>query len=135
LVAGGALKPLLDAYSRAEARRISRTISAVRSRADAGGVAVWGAGAKGVTFLNLADPDGNNVSWVIDVNPNKQGKFIPGTAHPIVALGAMRDGRAASAIVMNPNYLDESRAMVASEGIDLELVTDDHDAPLTNGLR
>ncbi len=135
LVASGALKPRLDAYGQAEARRISRTTSAVRSRADAGGVAVWGAGAKGVTFLNLADPEGHSVSCVIDVNPNKQGKFIPGTAHPIVALGAMRDGRAASAIVMNPNYLDESRAMVAREGIDLELVTDEHDAPFTNRLR
>jgi len=133
--AGGTLKPRLDAYVQDESDRIAGTTSMVRSLAAAGGVAVWGAGAKGVTFLNLADPQADSVSCVIDVNPNKHGKFIPGTGHPIVSLGAMRDGRAASAIVMNPNYLDESRAMVAREGLDLDLVTDRHGSPSSKGTR
>lgn len=75
----GALEERLVAYRAAEALSISRTTAAVRSLAASGGVAVLGAGAKGVTFLNLADPEAANVSCVIDVNPYKQGKFIPGT--------------------------------------------------------
>ena len=48
-----------------------------------GSFAVWGAGAKGSTFLNLLDTERKAVKYVIDINPAKQNKFIAGTGHPI----------------------------------------------------
>jgi hypothetical protein len=39
---------------------------------------VWGAGAKGVSFLNMLNNQ-EKIEYVIDVNPRKQGMYIAGT--------------------------------------------------------
>lgn len=78
-----------------------------------GPVVVWGAGAKGLTFCNLVDPDRELISAVVDVNPVKQGRFLGGTGHPIVAPPIERGGVAA-AIVLNPNYVPEVRELMAT---------------------
>jgi hypothetical protein len=75
-----------------------------------GPVFAWGAGAKGVTFCNLADPDCTRLAGVVDVNPAKQGQFLPGTGHPIVPPATAAG--AAAVLVFNPNYLTEVRAML-----------------------
>lgn len=80
----------------------------------------WGAGAKGVTFCNLADPDCTRLAGVVDVNPAKQGKFLPGTGHPIVPPEAVAD--AAAVLVFNPNYIAEVRATLESLGSRAEVI-------------
>jgi hypothetical protein len=75
-------------------------------------LAVWGGGAKGVSFVSLHDPDANRIECVIDINPQKQGRFIPVTGHPIVAPEEAARRGITAAIVMNPNYFDEIRAIV-----------------------
>ena len=60
---------------------------------EAGPVAVWGAGSKGVSFLNLVGA-GRDVSYVVDVNPNKTGLYIPGTGQIVVAPDELRGPRA-----------------------------------------
>jgi hypothetical protein len=77
-------------------------------------VFAWGAGAKGVTFCSLADPDCSRLAGVVDVNPAKQGKFLPGTGHPIVPPRAATD--AAAVLVLNPNYVAEVRATLGRLG-------------------
>src|SRR5262249_38407690 len=54
-------------------------------------VAVWGAGAKGMTFAQITDPDGENIDCIIDLNPAKQGRYSPGTGHEIVSPLAASD--------------------------------------------
>ncbi|MDA4132854.1 MAG: class I SAM-dependent methyltransferase, partial [Thaumarchaeota archaeon] len=78
-----------------------------------GRVALWGAGAKGVTFAVTIDPAAQLIDCLIDLNPAKQSGFSPVTCHPIVSpeLAAKRQVR--SVIVMNPNYRDEIAARVA----------------------
>lgn len=70
-------------------------------------IAVWGAGAKGATFANLTDPDGTRIDCIVDLNPNKQGRFLPGTGHPIVAPAALAERGVGRALLMNPNYRPE----------------------------
>lgn len=48
-------------------------------------VAGYGAAAKGNTLLNLAGVRADLISYVVDLNPAKQGKFLPGSRIPIVA--------------------------------------------------
>jgi SAM-dependent methyltransferase len=78
--------------------------------------AVWGAGAKGVTFAQLIDPHRLWIDCLIDLNPKKQGTFAPGSGHPIIApsQAARRDIR--RIVVMNPNYAGEVRAYLDEMG-------------------
>ena len=46
-------------------------------------VVLWGGGSKGVTFLNMKG-DRDKIEYVIDTNPRKHGKYIPGTGQKIV---------------------------------------------------
>ena len=81
-----------------------------------GPVAVWGASAKGATFLVLADPGGSRVDCVIDINPAKQGRFIAATGHAIVAPDAAAQRGVGTIIIMNPNYREEIVATARSIG-------------------
>jgi hypothetical protein len=81
-----------------------------------GSVVVWGAGAKGVTFCNLADPSAQRIAAVVDVNPAKQGHFLPGTGHPIIAPEQAAADSVATVLVLNPNYTSEVSAALAKLG-------------------
>lgn len=87
-----------------------------------GKVALWGAGAKGATFANLLDPECTLIDCVVDLNPNKQGCFIPGTGHPIVAPTDLIRRGVSSAVLMNPNYRDENIKLLVQAGIELNLI-------------
>ena len=87
-----------------------------------GKLAVWGAGAKGVTFAGLVDPQAELIDCVIDVNPRKQGCFIPGTGHPIVGPQALAARGISAAVLMNPNYRQEDEAILAGLGAAVMLV-------------
>lgn len=78
--------------------------------------AIWGAGAKGSTFLNLLS-NSKHIHCVVDINPKKQGKYIGGTGHPIVAPNQLADYQIEHIIVMNHNYLEEIQQLVNSESI------------------
>lgn len=49
-------------------------------------VAAYGAAAKGNTLLNFAGVRADLLSYVVDINPHKQGKCMPGSRIPIVHL-------------------------------------------------
>ena len=83
------------------------------------GVAIWGAGAKGSTFLNLIDKNATKVSYVIDINPKKQNRYIGGTGHPIISPSGLAGKGIKNIIVMNVNYLDEIRPVTDPLGINL----------------
>jgi SAM-dependent methyltransferase len=96
--------------------------SRLRALAARGPVAVWGAGAKGATFVNLADADARTIDCVIDLNPNKQGRFIGGTGHPIVSVETLRTRDVRTVILMNPNYRAESENILAREGLTPDVI-------------
>lgn len=120
--AGPATSRLGDLVTRYRAEE-QRRLAAARRRLDdfreRGPVAIWGAGAKGVTFLNLLDPDARAIACAVDINPTKQGRYVPGTGHPIVAPGELGERGIATALVMNPNYAEESRAIVRELGFEV----------------
>ncbi|MBU2091928.1 MAG: methyltransferase, partial [Alphaproteobacteria bacterium] len=74
------------------------------------------------TLANLIDYDRALIDCVVDVNPGKQGRYIPGTGHPIVAPDSLPARGVRSAILMNPNYRDENLALLDSAGIAVELI-------------
>lgn len=86
-------------------------------------VVVWGAGSKGVMFLNSVD-GADSIPYVVDVNPRKQGRFVSGTGHPIVAPAFVREHPPDVVLVMNPVYEQEIRDALAGMGVaaDVEVV-------------
>ena len=90
-------------------------------RAAGGKVAVWGAGSKGVTFLNLMGADAD-LCLPVDINPEKRGKHVAGTGHPIVAPADLAGRDVRLVLVMNPVYTEEIAGMVRDLGISAEVV-------------
>jgi len=81
---------------------------------------IWGAGAKGATFCNIVDPDCEIFSFVVDLTPEKIGKFIPGTGHRIVSYESLRNVK--TVLLMNPNYREENQMLLDEAGIKTRLV-------------
>lgn len=86
-------------------------------------VVVWGAGSKGVTFLNALKVTGE-VAHIVDLNVHKQGKYVPGTGHQVVSPDHLRQDHPDIVIVMNPIYTDEIARSLASMGIKATLVAE-----------
>jgi SAM-dependent methyltransferase len=94
----------------------------MRALAGRGPCAVWGAGAKGVTFLNMLGLDSETVPLVVDISQRKQGKYIPGTGQPVVGPAALVENGVASVLVMNPYYVDEIRAILGTLGLHPDVI-------------
>jgi SAM-dependent methyltransferase len=83
------------------------------STKDDGPVVVWGGASKGVIFSLLRERAGKPVDRVIDLNPAKQGRYLPGTGlrvhSPVEGLADLSPD--SQIYVMNPNYLEEVRSI------------------------
>ena len=87
-------------------RRTLRELAATKDR-----IVMWGAGAKGVTFLNTGGGEAR-IDYVVDINPRKQGTYIAGSGQQIVSPEFLRDYRPDAVLVMNPLYEEEIRATI-----------------------
>lgn len=81
---------------------------------------VWGGGSKGVTFLNVLKDTGG-IEYIVDLNPHKQGKFVPGTGQEVVAPEFLQAHRPERVVVMNSIYLEEIGNAIKSMGVDTVL--------------
>lgn len=74
---------------------------------------IWGASSKGVIYSLFLQRAGVTVDQVVDINPAKQGRYLPlsglRVSSPQEALDALPDG--ANLFVMNSNYLEEIKRM------------------------
>jgi SAM-dependent methyltransferase len=70
---------------------------------------LWGGSSKGVIFSLLMQRAGAILDFVIDINPAKQGKFLPVSGLQVYSpeQGMNRLASGADIIVMNGNYLPE----------------------------
>jgi SAM-dependent methyltransferase len=84
---------------------------------------IWGAGSKGVTFLNALEVQ-DDIGYVVDINPHKWGRFVPGTGHEVVAPDFLKNYQPNNIIVMNPMYTEEVRSMVKSMGVEAEIIVE-----------
>lgn len=58
----------------------------IKCKKDGKRISAYGAAAKGVTLLNYCGVSNDLIDYVVDLNPNKQGKFLPGSQIPIVGI-------------------------------------------------
>lgn len=79
-------------------------------------VAIWGGGAKAVGFLNMLQ-DRSVIRQVIDINPFKRGKFLPGTGQRIVSPEDLAADPPDTVVLMNPIYRSEVEQSLARMGM------------------
>lgn len=84
---------------------------------------IWGAGAKGSTFLNLMDKKAEIIQGVIDINPKKQNKFIGGTGHAISPPEILLTKEINEIIIVNPNYKEEIESTIKNLNLSISLKT------------
>lgn len=77
------------------------------------GAGIWGASSKGVIYSLFLQRAGVAVDQVVDINPAKQGRYLPlsgmRVSSPQEAMQALPEG--ANLFVMNSNYLEEIKRM------------------------
>jgi 2-polyprenyl-3-methyl-5-hydroxy-6-metoxy-1,4-benzoquinol methylase len=84
--AAGVMTPAYYSGFQSRADRIKDNLLTflIQAKRDGKTVGAYGAAAKGNTLLNYAGVRSNLLPWVVDRNPAKQGKFLPGSRIPIV---------------------------------------------------
>lgn len=70
-------------------------------------VGAYGAAAKGNTLLNYCGIKSDLVDFVVDANPNKQNKFLPGSHIPVVNENYLKEQKPDYVIIFPWNIKDE----------------------------
>lgn len=91
---------------------LDRAVQIIQSAPEQG-AAIWGASSKGVIYSLFLQRAGVAVDRVVDINPAKQGRYLPlsgaRVSSPQEAMDALPEG--ANLFVMNSNYLEEIKRM------------------------
>ena len=75
-------------------------------------VAIWGAGAKCNTFVNVV-PGADAVSKVVDANPRKVGTYLAGSGQRVDSPDSLAGDAPNLVVAMNPVYLPEIERSLA----------------------
>lgn len=81
---------------------------------------IWGAGSKGVAFLNAFKDSG--IEYAVDINPRKQGLYIPGSGQQIVPPEFLKDYKPDVIMVMDSIYRSEIQETTKSHGLTVKFV-------------
>lgn len=83
---------------------------------------IWGAASKAVALLATL-PEAQFLRYGVDINPHKQGHFLPGTGLPVVGPGFLVEYRPDLVVIMNPIYREEIQRDLGRLGLTPEIVT------------
>jgi SAM-dependent methyltransferase len=107
----------IEYYSRLqeEAQQIGDDLNKFLIDARAAGKRVvgYGAAAKGNTLMTFAGIRPHLVSWVVDRNPAKQSKYLPGTRIPVVGEERLRAEQPDYVLILPWNLKDEVMGQLA----------------------
>jgi hypothetical protein len=82
---------------------------------------VWGSGSKCVGFMTTLGVK-DEIQYIVDINPRRNGKFIPGVGKQIVSPEFLKQYKPDTVIVMNPIYSNEIKKMMDDMGISAEYI-------------
>jgi hypothetical protein len=85
-------------------------------------VVAWGAGARAVSFLNALKIR-EEVPLVADINPKRQGKYMPGTGQRVVSPEFLVGYQPEVIIVTNPTFEVEIKLQAKDLGLSCDFLT------------
>jgi hypothetical protein len=111
----GLTTPAFYAGFQREAERIKRELLEflLQARREGLKVGAYGAAAKGNTLMNFAGVRPDLLPYVVDLNPAKQGKYMPGSRIPIVDEAHLRRDRPDRVLILPWNLRPEITAQLA----------------------
>jgi SAM-dependent methyltransferase len=118
VVEGAGADEIGDAVERFAAEA-PRTVERWRERLGSG-AALWGGSSKAVAFLTALGVEAGPMT-VVDINPHRQGAFLPGTGLEVLAPEALREQPPELVVAMNPAYLGEIASALETLGLRCEL--------------
>jgi len=89
--------------------------------ADGKRAVVWGSSSKCVSFMTTLGIK-DEIKYVIDINPYRHGKFLPGAGKKIMPPEFLKEYKPDVTIVMNPIYCDEIRQMLDDMEVTTEVI-------------
>ena len=93
--------------SRAERTREVLCEQVTALRAQGKSVAAYGAAAKGAVLLNYCDLNAEQIDFVVDRSPHKQGRLMPGVHVPVIAPDELATRRPDVALLLAWNFAEE----------------------------
>jgi SAM-dependent methyltransferase len=76
---------------------------------------LWGAGARAVAFLSALRP-GPEIPRLVDINPHRQGLFMPVTGQGVAAPATLAQDPPDAVLITNPAFESEIRGQAAALG-------------------
>ncbi|MDY6989586.1 MAG: class I SAM-dependent methyltransferase [Thermodesulfobacteriota bacterium] len=117
------LAVLVERFPEKLERKTSRWNDLLRSfHAEGKRAVLWGSGSKAVSFLTTLDID-DEIEFVVDINPYRQGTYMAGTGHEIVSPDFLKEYRPHVVIIMNAVYKDEIGGDLAKMGLTPEILS------------
>ncbi|MBX9868771.1 MAG: methyltransferase domain-containing protein, partial [Burkholderiaceae bacterium] len=104
----------LDVQGRAEQAKFDLLRFLLDCKKEGLKVAAYGAAAKGNTLLNFSGVRPDLLPYVVDINPHKQGKLMPGSRIPIVGLAHLLADKPDRVLILPWNLREEIMADLAS---------------------
>ena len=89
--------------------------------ADGRHVVIWGSGSKCVSFLTTLNVK-DEIDYVIDINPFRHGKFLPGAGKKVMPPEFLRNYKPDVVFVVNPIYCDEISRLVDNLGVNTDVI-------------
>lgn len=84
---------------------------------------IWGAGAKGLTFLKYLNVSFRKSPFIVDINSAKQNKYLPLTGQKVVPSLILKERRFDTIIIMNPIYTKEIKKEARNLGFKGKFIT------------
>jgi hypothetical protein len=84
----------------------------VRCKKSGLNIAAYGAPAKGNTLLNYCGIDSDLISYAVDINPHKQGSYLPGSRIPVFGLDELSKNTPDVLLVLPWNLADEIKSQL-----------------------
>lgn len=99
--------------------RLERIAAKVRAAAQP--AVLWGGGGRGGNMLSFCKIDTSLIEHVVDVNPAKQGMYIPPYGQLVISPDQLKDVRPGTVFVASEKYLPEIIGQVP-EGCDIQVL-------------
>ena len=102
-----------DFQKKSEDIKFSLLSFLIEARAKGQRVIAYGAAAKGNTIMNFSGIRSDLISFVVDKNPNKSGKFMPGSHIPIVDESIIKKEKPEYIIILPWNLKNEIESQLS----------------------